>query len=262
MQIKSLDKIIEKLKLNDDVDAVFLTGSHGTQEAKAYSDIDLVVILKENKNNLYSLYRWIDRVFAEVFFFGLADLRRISESKNIDSENFDAILLDWIKKSNIYFDKSGVLTDLKSKALEIDTLHQSDKSKKGFWQKINYNFVCNKRYFESNDPLYLEALELRLLYSVIEVICGYIALRDIPWRGEKKAVLHLKNNASDFYNSLQKYLKTDSLELRFKYYLEMLDLVFTNEYKKWTEKDEIILKKDFSVVEPNDTATKYIQSLF
>jgi predicted nucleotidyltransferase len=57
MQIKSLDEIIEKLKSNDDVDAVFITGSQTTQEAKSYSDIDLVVILKENKNELYSLYR-------------------------------------------------------------------------------------------------------------------------------------------------------------------------------------------------------------
>ena len=247
--MNSLDKIIEKLKSNEDVDAVFLTGSHGTKESKSYSDIDLVVILKENKNNLYSLYRWIDGIFADIFFFDLTDLKRIGDSEKIAADNFDAIFVDWLKKASICFDKSGALTNLTSKISGTNTSKNSQKFKKGYWQRINHNHVSNKRYFESKDPLYLEALEIRLFYCVEEIICGYFALRDIPWRGEKKAVLDLKDNAPDFYDLLQKYLKTDSLELRFKHYSKMLDLVFTGEYKKWTEKDEIILKKDFLLLD-------------
>lgn len=48
--MKELDKIIKKLKSNDDMEAVFITGSNSGKEAKPYSDIDLVIILKENKN--------------------------------------------------------------------------------------------------------------------------------------------------------------------------------------------------------------------
>ncbi|OHB14610.1 MAG: hypothetical protein A2431_04130 [Candidatus Zambryskibacteria bacterium RIFOXYC1_FULL_39_10] len=260
--MNSLDNIIERLKSNNEVDAVFLTGSHGTKESKPYSDIDLVVILKENKNNLYSLYRWIDSIFAEIFFFDLADLKRIASSNTIDSENFDAILLDWIKKSNIYFDKSGVLTELKSKAQEIDTSHQSDKSKKGFWQRINHNYIADKRYFDSEEKLYHEALEIKLFYSMEQVICAYFAFRDIPWRGEKNAVLYLKDKAPDFYILFQNYTSAKSLDERFEAYSQMFEAVFTDEYKKWTETDEIILKRDFSVAVPNESATTYINSLF
>lgn len=260
--MNNLDKIIEKLKSNSDVDAVFLTGSHGTKEFKPYSDIDLVVILKENKNELYSLYRWIDGVFADIFFFDLADLKRIGESKDIDSDNFDSILLDWIKKSSIYFDKSGVLTELKSKASKIDTAHPSNRSKKGFWQKINYNFVANKRYFGSNDPLYMEALELRLLYSLIEVICGYIAFRDIPWRGEKEAVKYLKNNHPDFYNIFKSYSTSNNLTDKFRFYEQMINLTFTDQYKKWIEEDITLLKKDYSIVGSDSSTLSYARSLF
>jgi hypothetical protein len=192
----------------------------------------------------------------------LADLKRIASSEKLDTESVDAILIDWIKKSNIYFDKSGVLTELKSKASYIDISHQSKRSKEGFWQRINHNYIADKRYFDSGDSLYHEALVIKLFYSMEQVICAYFAFRDIPWRGEKKAVLYLKDNAPDFYSSLQKYLKADSLELRFKHYSEMLGLVFTDKYKKWTEKDEIILKKDFSIAEQNDSVTNYIDSLF
>ncbi len=47
--MNTLDNIIENLKIDDNIDAVFMTGSNHNSEAKAYSDIDLVVILKENK---------------------------------------------------------------------------------------------------------------------------------------------------------------------------------------------------------------------
>ena len=227
-----LDKIIEKLKSNDDVDAVFLTGSHGTQEAKAYSDIDLVIILKENKNNLYSLYRWIDGVFADIFFFDLIDLKRIRDCAGKYENPMDGAFMSWLKKADIKFDKSGSLSALKNKASGNEEFPVPTKDKDSFWQKINYNLVANKRYFESNDPLYLEALELRLLYSVIEAICGYVAFRDIPWRGEKEAVKYLKNNHPDFYNIFKSYSISNNLADKFRFYEQMVDLVFTDKYKK------------------------------
>lgn len=260
--MKELDKILEKLKSSDDVDAVFMTGSNHNNEAKNYSDIDLVVIFKENKDELYCLYDWIDGVFAEIFFFDLADLKRINSSKKLDTESFYAILLDLIKKSNIYFDKFRVLIDLKSKAQNIDTSQQSSKSKEGFWQRINHNYIADKRYFDSGDSLYHEALEIKLFYSMEQVICAYFAFRDIPWRGEKNAVLYLKDNAPDFYKLLQNYTSATSLNERFQAYSQMFEAMFTDKYKKWTEKDKIILKKDFSIAEPDESATAYIKSLF
>ncbi len=260
--MNSLDKITEKLKLHNDINAVFITGSHGTKESKSYSDIDLVIILKENKNNLYSLYCWIDDIFADIFFFDLVDLKRIENCAGKYENPMDSVFTSWLKKADIKFDKSGNLSTLKNKTDKSGESPVSTKEKDGFWQKINYNFVANKRYFESNDPLYLEALELRLLYSVIEVICGYIAFRNIPWRGEKEAVKYLKNNHLNFYNVFKSYATSNNLIDKFQFYEQMINLVFTGEYKKWTEKDEVILKKDFSIINQDDSIKDYIKSLF
>ena len=239
-----------------------MTGSNHNDEAKAYSDIDLVVILKENKDELYCSYNWIDGIFTEAFFFDSNDLKRIASNNKMDSESFDAILLDWIKKSNIYFDKSGILTDLKSKAQNIDTLNQSDRSKEGFWQRINHNYIADKRYFDSGDKLYHEALEIKLFYSMEQVICAYFAFRDIPWRGEKNAVLFLKENSHEFYKLFQNYTSATSLKERFEAYSRMFNAVFTDKYKKWTKNDGIILKKDFSVADPHDSTVSYAKSFF
>lgn len=260
--MNSLDKIIEKLKSDSNVDTVFMTGSNHNKEAKTYSDADLVVIFKENKDELYCLYEWVDNIFAEVFFFDLNDLKRITLSEKLDAESFDAILLDWVKKSNIYFDKSEILTKLKSKAQDIDVSSQSDSSKEGFWQRTNHNYIVDKRYFESGDPLYHEALEIKLFYSMEQVICAYFAFRDIPWRGEKNAILYLQENNSYFYQLFKNYTSATYLAERFDAYSKMFEVMFTDKYKKWTEKDKIILKKDFSVLNLDDQTTNYINSLF
>lgn len=78
--MNSLDKIIEKLKSNGDVDAVFLTGSIGTKTNKPYSDIDLIVILKNNSKEIESIFTWIDGIFADIYFFDLENIKEIEES--------------------------------------------------------------------------------------------------------------------------------------------------------------------------------------
>lgn len=261
-QMDAFVKIREKLRLSEDVDAVFITGSYGVKQSKSYSDIDLVIILRENKNNIYSLYRWVDDVFADIFFFDSADLKRIESQIGKYDNPMDGVFMTWLKKADIKFDKSGAITNLKSKADGSEEFIVSAKEKQNLWQKINYNFIANRRYFESGDPLYHQALELRLLYSVVELICGYLALRNIAWRGEKEAVMYLKDNHPDFYGLFEKYCVSSLLSVRFGLYAEMVDLVFTDEYKKWTKDDEVIIKKDFLIADKNDSVAGYVKSLF
>ena len=242
--MNSLQRIIEKLKLSSDVDAVFLTGSHGKKEAKPYSDIDLVIILKENKHELYSLYRWVDGVFADIFFFDLEDLRKIGQNSGEFENEIYPVLFSWLKKADIQFDKSGILTALRQQTLNLEDIVE-EKIKKNIWQKINYNHVANKRYFESKDPLYLEALELRLLYSTIEAVSGFLEFRGHAWRGEKEAVRRLTRDYPEFYKLFQSYCAAANLDERFKLYEQMVKTAFTDEYKMWTEGDEVVIKKTF-----------------
>jgi hypothetical protein len=248
--------------MHQDVDAAFITGSYGKQESKPYSDIDLVVIFKENKNDLYSLYQWIEGIFADIFFFDLSDLRRIESLDAVDWNSMDGSLVSWIQKADIQFDHSGTLSTLKKKIASVELKGVTVQDKQSAWQKINYNYVANKRYYDSGDALYHEALELRLLYSVIELICSYVALRDVPWRGEKNAVLYLKETAKDFYGAFQQYTKSASLKDRFELYSKMVLMTFTDDFKQWSQDDQILIKKDKSIVGTDDAAMKYTEALF
>lgn len=234
-----LDQIIEKLKSKEQVDAVFLTGSHGAGR-KAYSDIDLVIILKENDKKVGSLYTWIDGVFADIFFFDHADMDMIESAKELPENKMDGKLVSWLEKGVIQFDKSGKLTAMGAKIPELKKKMLVTSGEKDlFWQKISYNWVANERYFKSGDPLYYEALEIRLLYSVVEVINGYFVFRGIAWRGEKGAIVYLKEKDADFYGLFSAYTKAATFDEKFKFYSQMVQKVFPkgSRFALWKESD-------------------------
>lgn len=247
-----LTQIIENLSKNPDVDGVFLTGSQ-TKDNKPYSDIDLVIILRNNHNKLNSLYTWIDGKFADVFFFDQSDIKRMIDKGSMEGNSMDAIFIDWLAKAHVYSDKSGLLNDLKS-ILVYKSLFIPTSEKQIFLQKVNYNLVANTRYFESKDPLYHEALEMRLLYSVSELISAYFEFRDIPWRGEKMAIKYFKENNEKFYEKFKDFTKASNLNEKFEAYVEMAKLVFTSDYKEWGKDDVIPLSKELS---DTNLLTKY-----
>jgi hypothetical protein len=231
--MNTLANVLEKLKGKEEVDAVFITGSQGT-EHKPYSDIDLVIILHKHQHDLGALYTWIDGTFADVFFFDHADLERIENSEVIPGNKMDGVLVRWLDLATVQFDKSGKLTKMIEKRNDLSKVVAIPKSEKdSFCWKINYNFIANTRYFESNDPLYHEALEARLLYSVSEVFVGYSEFRNILWRGEKQMIKYLKEHDQVFYHAFIAYTRATNLTERFQAYSKMVQMVFTSGFEFW-----------------------------
>lgn len=245
--MKSLETIIKNLSQKPEVDAVFLTGSLGNETHTSDSDIDLIIILKENNLAIESVFTWIDGVFADVYFFDQSNIKNLIESKFMTSESDEVsnkmnhLLYAWIKKGEIKFDHSGALTKLKSIDKEFASI--SEEKKWNLWVNVNYNFEANTRYFNAKDTKYHEALEMRLLYSVSQVIGAYFDFVNEQWKGEKMSIKYFKENDMNFYNTFIKYTKASNLSDRFTAYSSMVHRVFelNPQYKLWG-KDEVIPK--------------------
>lgn len=228
-----LQKLIDKLSTKDEVDSAFITGSLAKGQLSEDSDIDLVVVLKENRADIRSAFTYVDNHFADVYFFDLTDVDRITRAKSLKGNSMDAVFLSWLKSGEIKFDKSGKISELAKIAGSIEVVI-AEEDKNNAWQKVNYNYIANRRYFNSSDVLYHEALELRLLYSTIELVTSYFALRNIEWRGEKEAITYLKENDVPYYNQLISYSKTSSIDGRYKIYEALVHGTLTKEYPLWT----------------------------
>lgn len=171
----------------------------------------------------------------------------------------NAFLYSWLKKGDIKFDKFGKLTKLKNLEKEIK-IPQTQLFRS--WNNTNYNLEANTRYFNSNDSLYHEALEIRLMYSIPQIICSHLDFVGQPWEGEKKALTYFKEHDSNFYDLFLKYTQAVNLAERFSIYKQMAERVFSlnPKYKIW-DKTEIIAKSQREQFENSNDLVDYWQSL-
>ena len=239
---QSLQKIINTLSKNDNVDALLLCGSTATGKQTKSSDYDLVLIVKKKPEKLLSLFTYIDRLPADIFFYLSADIKRIISDKNVKAGG-ETWLIHWLPKGKISFDKSGDLTILHNIVSEIQCPPDTSAGTSAY--KINYNLVNNTRYFESNDPLYHSALEIRLLYSIVEALVGYFLMRHVYWEGEKKAIQYLEDEDPKYFLLFQKTVRASNLQDKFAAYLDLVDKSFTTEYSKWNKDITVSIEGDF-----------------
>ena len=229
-----LDKIIENLKSKEEVDAVLIGGSQSKGEGKEYSDTDLAVILKENKENLSSVFQFIDNKPADIFFYDLDSIKKIAEEQTIHANSSDGILVNWLKNGVVKFDKSGTLTSLKEKFTELGKKLRVPKTEMSKWESIvNISYITNKRYFESDEKEYLETLEIKLLQDIYHVFMAYFEFRNIQWRGEKQMLKYVKEKDHQFYNLFMSCISAPSVKEKFGIYSDLVKYIFTDNYVFW-----------------------------
>jgi len=239
---QSLQEIINTLSKNNNVDALLLCGTTATGTQTKSSDYDLVLVVKEKPDKLLSLFTYINGLPADIFFYSSDDIKRILLDKQIN-EGGETWLMHWLPKGKISFDKSGDLSKLHNMISEIQCPPDTSAGTSAY--KVNYNLINNTRYFESNDPLYHSALEIRLLYSIVEAMVGYFSMRHIYWEGEKKAIQFLEENNRVYLSTFQKATRASNLQDKFTAYRELAEKSFTTEYPKWNKDVAVSSEGDF-----------------
>src|SRR3989344_8657599 len=233
MEQLSLMNLIEQLKLSPRVKGIFTTGTTATKLTLS-SDIDLVIILDKNDESIKSVYTKIENHFSDIFFFDIDFINQLKSRQEVSGNNFDGMFLEWLVKGKIEYDPESLLLTLKNIIDKNPPLQNvTDSEKRDFWIKTNYNFIANLRYYNSSDELYRKALEMRLLYSVIELITAYFSFRGMPWRGEKAAVRYFEEHDKKFLETFRKYSASGSLEKKMKYYRALFAKVFFGTYRRW-----------------------------
>lgn len=230
-----LQNLVQKLNSQQEIDAILIAGSQGRGEQKEHSDIDLLVVLTENSEQIFSLLQFVDNKPADIFFTDIASLKKISEQETIPANTMEAVFLDWLKEGKIEFDKSGTLSALKDKCDQLkkrETVPEMEMRK--FESLINQGYITNKRYYSSHDPEYLNALEVKLLFDINNILVGYFEFRNIPWRGEKRMLAYLKKNDKEFYDLFLSFIQSaKNIDEKFAIYEQLIERVFEGKYGLW-----------------------------
>lgn len=244
MEQLSLTNLIEQLKLSPRVRGIFSTGTTATKLSPS-SDIDLVIILDKNDEAIKSVYTKIENRFSDIFFFDIDFINQLKDQQEVSGNNFDGMFLVWLIKGKIEYDPENLLVTLKNRIDKNPPLQNvTDSEKRDFWIKTNYNFIANLRYYNSSEELYRKALEMRLLYSVIELITAYFSFRGIPWCGEKVAVKYFEEHDPEFFSVFQKYTQSSNLDAKMEYYQDLFNKIFFGDYQKWDDSFTVGISKN------------------
>ncbi|MFH1826861.1 MAG: nucleotidyltransferase domain-containing protein [bacterium] len=222
---KSLEAIFKTLKNNSNINAILLFGSTAKSEDKEYSDYDIACIVNKLPKSLLSINTWINKRFAEIFFYSKDEVENLLKQEKIDTDKKEGWLVKWSRGGKIIVDKSRLLEKVKSKSQVKTADFVTDSLVYSSWHKINYNYVQNKRYFNSKNEDYLQVLDIRLFYSIIEVFVGYFNLKKIAWQGEKNAIKYLKDRDNNFLEIFQKCVNVTNREKKFVLYEQLVKLV-------------------------------------
>jgi predicted nucleotidyltransferase len=221
-----LDEVIARLKQNDVVDGILQIGSMREERLKPHSDYDLLIVLREMPLPLHVLLTIIEGRLADIIFVRSSFVQAIlSEDFEQASNDYEGILLEHIKTGTIAYDREDQLSQAQQRLSNAEWFHSA--SERTIYteavRSIHYNYQQNRRYLHSSDPIYQKALEIRLLYSLMQVIFGYVTVRRIPWQGEKKAIGYWQEHDADYLSLFEAYQQAENLEERFSIYTQMAE---------------------------------------
>ncbi len=228
-----LNQIISNLKGKQEIEAVFVAGSQGVSEEKEYSDIDLGIVINQ-ETDLRGVFQWVDHKPCDIHFFNNALLSVTLKSDSIPPNDKEGLIVSLLEKADIRFDKTGILTSFKNDLENIKKKLRVPQSKIIWFEGIiNSAYITNKRYFESNNSEYHQALEVKLLGDLDLLLKGYFEFRNIPWRGERQVLKYLKTNDDKFYDVYMSCIRSASLKEKFETYSILVNLVFYGNSSLW-----------------------------
>lgn len=196
----TLDEVIAQLSSHPAVDGILVMGSGGTDKMHPASDYDLYVLLARQPAPLYLVLTTIDGRLAEIYFNSVEVFEGyLAADEDSDTHGLDMAVVRWLQTGRIVFDRSGRLQRGREKFSGGEWARPADElARYQTWFSVNYNLRQTRRMLASPDPVYQTTVDLRLLYTIMEVWAAYFKLRDIPAMGEKGEIRHLAEHDPDY----------------------------------------------------------------
>jgi predicted nucleotidyltransferase len=247
---QSLDDVLDNLRQHTNVEAVLTLGSTATGKQNSSSDYDLLVILHQMPFPMQVLLTTINGRLTDVLFAPSNLLTRLLNNEPQSSFHpYETIVIEHMWTGKIVFDGNGRLAQVRTK-LSKHSWQATPTDEEIYYRiihGINFNYQHNKRYHSNPDPLYQMVLDIRLNYSVDQIISGYFLMRKLAWQGEKKAIQYWQEYDPAFFANFQKYFGAHRNE-KFAIYTDLAQQVLAPAGGLWpADSVNIVLDGDWRI---------------
>lgn len=195
------DSLVERLKESPRVDGLMFLGSTGQSTLNAFSDRDLLIVLDECDLTVTGGAVFCDDILVDLVIATRQQIDDLiaAEPGSISLSDPGASFFNWVPSGTIVLDRSRCLARLRD-ALRRDNwslkLTEGESVKRA--DHALYNLAHTQRMSGSPDPVYQQAVDLRMLYQLSDLMVDYFNLRGLPWRGEKEAIRYWQSCDPDY----------------------------------------------------------------
>lgn len=228
--MKTIKEMLTILKSNPNVLGLVEYGSSHESDNYSIGDYDLFVILKDKDDDVEGLHFYLSGAPVDLNIRTLKELR-------------DLKLTEWLTiallEGRIIYDPTGKVTQ------EVQRLKEKQKRyhpKKLSEHSIAFTRHGHKHLFDKirgrleNMPLFCEFLLATNIYWSVQT---YFEVRNLPFKGEKKALDYLKLNEPDIYKNIEDFYSADNLQQKLEISKKLADLILKPIGGQW-EGDEIL----------------------
>jgi predicted nucleotidyltransferase len=223
--LASLDEVVVRLTRHREVESIAILGSGAKGMLNPASDYDVLVVHSEMPVPVSLVLTTIAQRLAEVVFLSADTIEQWLTTETFDAGNNAGPMLRRLQKARVAFDRTGRLTRLYEKALSNSWKEEHNQQEMWeAWFYCNYDLQHTKRLLTSTDPIYLMAVDLRLLSGVSDLWKAYFLIRQVPWQGDKEAIRYLMSHDPDYLALLQQCLAEASREGKVQLYAKVAEL--------------------------------------
>ena len=262
----TLDDVVRRLGSHPDVEGVALGGSGRNSRLTGASDIDLLIVVVEKWSNLRVGVTWIEDRMGDLLFATASEVESIADAEAAQSAD------GWVCRVAAFLASARVLVDLGGRLVRAQraaqqwpdaTFAPTQSDAYGAWHKINYDREHNRRMLASDDPDYVTALDVRLLYGLDDVLTGYFAIRRVRWEGEKAAVRYLREHDPVFLELFRQCLAEQDRPAKFTLYEQLCQEATAPAGGLWANQPTSAHLRDPGTATPeaHAAATAFVQSL-
>jgi hypothetical protein len=244
----SLEEIIAQISKNESIVGVMQIGSLSRNQIKSESDYDLVFILDEAVKSWYVGVTQIDNRFTDLIFVISSEIERILNLDAPVTQDNDLVpIIRWIEDGEILFSRSKLLQQAQEKVKNQNWIEQiDDEAVYGAWFSINFNLAQLRRMLSSSDPLYEQAVDIRMaVYGYSDIWFGYFTIRKIEFSGDKAAIRYLWEHDPEFLVAYQHFINSNNdIDEKFAAYEKVASLVMAPLGGVWPENATVMNVED------------------
>ena len=265
----TLDDVARRLAAHPAVHGAALLGSGQRSALNSASDIDLLIVVDEDRATLRGAVTQIDGRMGDVIFATTREIAEIAEIADAasarDAGAWVGMIASHLESARILLDRNGDLARAQIQARRSSVASEAEPGAAyRAWNKINYDRQHNRRMLTSDDPAYAAALDSRMLYGLDDAFTGYFATRGMRWRGEKAAVSHLREHDPAFLTLFQQALAEQDRSEKFALYEQLCQRATAPAGGLWPDEPTSAHLRDPAAASPeaHTEATAFIASLF